>query len=331
MAHHITPNDGLMLAGKTAWHGLGTVLPERCDAIKAMQVAGLDWEVAVAPITATLDDGTQIDGGDYRAVIRKDTGEMFSTCKKGYRPIQNRDLFDLAYEISAFSDKAVETAGSIRGGRRVFCLMAMDQIAAASDDLVQPYLFIGAGHDGGMPVTMGGIVTRVVCANTFALALSEMGDNCLRIKHTASSDQRLQLIRDWLANPINAVANYEQSARRMAETEITEEQLQAYFTSVWQRINGKLMVTEKGSRRETKFEKEVGQWLANFREDPRQTGVSTSGTVWAAVNAVTQWANHERSVRGVEEDSTRRLDSVLFGSGHRVNAAAHDAAFALIG
>lgn len=331
MAHQITDTDGLVLAGEKAWHGLGIVLPTRCDAITAMKTAGLEWEVEVSPFTINMQDGEGVDSGDYRAVVRRDTRDVFATCKKGYRPIQNRDLFDLAYEISAFSDRAVEAAGSLRGGRRVFCLLAMDTIAAAADDMIQPYLFIGAGHDLGMPVTLGATVTRTVCANTVAIALNEMGDNCLRIKHTQSSEQRMSMIEQWLGNPMRAINDYEQTARRMAETEITNDQLQAYFTSVWQRINGKLIVTEKGkSRREMKYETEVAQWLQNFREDPRQTGVSTSGTVWSAVNAVTQWANHERTVRNADEDSTKRLDSVLFGSGHRVNMAAHDAAMALV-
>ena len=52
MAHLITETDGLMLAGQPAWHGLGTVLPERTDARTALKVAKLDWQVEVAPITA---------------------------------------------------------------------------------------------------------------------------------------------------------------------------------------------------------------------------------------------------------------------------------------
>ena len=37
MAHHITNTDGLVLAGQPAWHGLGTVLPERTDARTALK------------------------------------------------------------------------------------------------------------------------------------------------------------------------------------------------------------------------------------------------------------------------------------------------------
>jgi len=328
--HEITETDGLVLAGQRAWHGLGTVLPERCDAITAMKTAGLEWQIEVAEFEATLASGEKVDCGDYRTVVRSDTREIFATCKKGYKPIQNTDLFDLAYEISSFSDRAVETAGSLRGGRRVFCLLAMDEIVAASDDKVQPYLFICSGHDLSLQLTIGAIATRVVCANTMAIGLSEMGDNSLRIKHTSSAEKRIQMVSEWLATPSAMLKKYENAVQRMAETPMSDDQLQAYFTSVWQRINGRLVVTEHGSRRETKFENEVGQWLKNFREDERQTGVSTSGTVWSAVNAVTQWANHEKTVREEDTDPTRRVESVLFGSASRVNDAAHAAAEMLV-
>jgi phage/plasmid-like protein (TIGR03299 family) len=331
MAHEIMENDGLVLAGKKAWHGLGIVLPERCDVITALKTAKLEWQVEVCDINPTLADGTPANAGDYRAVIRQDTREMFCSCKSGYRPIQNTEIADLAYEISGFSDRAVETAGSLRNGRRVFFTLALDEIAAASDDIIKPYLFIAAGHDMSMRLTFATIATRVVCANTFAVGMEEGKENCLRIKHTQNAGERMAMVQEWLANPIGQLKNYEQQARMMAETAVSDDQLQAYFTSVWQRIHGKLQVTPKGtSRRERTYENEVGQWLRNFRNDPRQTGLSTGGTLWAAVNSVTQWANHERTVREEEMDPTRRVDSVLFGSGHRVNVAAHDAALALL-
>ncbi len=333
MAHHITETDGLVLAGQRAWHGLGTVLPERTDARTALKVAKLDWQVEVAPITATLTDGRQVDGGDNRVVVRSDTGEVFAACKDGYTPIQNADIAELAYEVSQFSDKAVETAGSIRGGRKVWYLLDMGTIYAASDDKVKPYLFIGGAHDLSMSLTIGCIATRVVCANTHAIAMREVNGDCVKIKHTASAEGRLARVQEWLAGPTAAIRAYGENAVRMAEQGISDEQLQAFFTSVWQRANGKLTpedIKNPKSRRAQKYQGEVSQWLANFRDDERQTAQSTNGTVWAALNAITQYANHERTVRNEKQDATRRVDSVLFGTAGDLNKAAYDAAVALV-
>ena len=55
MAHEITASDSLLLIGKPAWHGLGTVLPEQIiEPREALKLAGLDWRVRGAPlVTAT--------------------------------------------------------------------------------------------------------------------------------------------------------------------------------------------------------------------------------------------------------------------------------------
>ena len=333
MAHEITATDGLMLAGQRAWHGLGTVLPERTDAMTALEVAKLDWKVEVAPIVAQLADGRQVEGGEHCAVVRSDTGEMFATCKSGYTPIQNRDIAELAMEVSQQSQRAVESAGSVRGGRRVWILLDMGTIFAASDDKIKPYLFIGAGHDRKMALTIGCIATRVVCANTFAIALSEMSTESLKIRHNASASERMAEVRHWLETPTSIFRGYGEKVVQLAETPITDEQLQAYFTSVWQRINGPLTsddIANEKSRRANNYAKEVGMWLRNFRDDKRQTGVSTSGTIWSALNSVTQWAQHEQTIRKESTGDNLRTNSVLFGSAADINKPAHDAAFALI-
>lgn len=331
--HEITKTDGIMLAGQPAWHGLGTVLPTRTDAFTALQTARLNWEVEVAEISATLKSGAVVTGGANRVVVRSDTGEVFATCKAGYRPIQNVDLAELAYEISNASECAVETAGSIRGGRKVWFLLDMGTVYAAADDKIKPYLFICTAHDLSMPLEIGAITTRVVCANTMRIALRELDQKCIRIKHTAAAETRVAMVKDLLQKPMEELRVFGTKATQMAEQGISDEQLQAYFTSVWQRANGALTqqdVADPESRRSQRYLQEVTQWLKNFRDDARQTGVSTKGTVWAAMNSVTQYANHERTVRNETEDPTRRLDSVLFGTAADLNKSAYDAAVALL-
>jgi phage/plasmid-like protein (TIGR03299 family) len=331
MAHGITSTDGLMLAGTPAWHGLGTVLPERCSAFEALDVAKMNWTVQVCPFTCDMN-GQEVFGGDFRAVIREDTKEVFATCSSDYRAIQNADIADMAYEISNQSGRAVESAGSIRGGRKVWFLLDMGTIYAAQDDKVKPYLFFGASHDLSMSLTVGTIATRVVCANTFKIALSEMGDNALKIRHTLSASDRVQRIKDMLTQPQQSVKAFADDVVRMVDAPITDDQIQSFFTSVWQKAYGKLTEADiKGdTRRATVFQKEVGTWLRNFKIDHRQTSVSTSGSVWSAFNAITQFANHEKTVRMEREDGTRRKESVLFGTSAKLNSVAYQSAMALV-
>ena len=54
-------------------------------------------------------------------------------------------------------------------------------------------------------------------------------------------------------------------------------------------------------------------------------------TAWAAYNAVSEWADHQRNYRGMNpaEKLNRRLDSVWFGASHQLKQAAYYGALEL--
>ena len=58
-------------------------------------------------------------------------------------------------------------------------------------------------------------------------------------------------------------------------------------------------------------------------ESSRNTGTGTEGSVWHALNAVTEWSDHTRRVRG--DDRANRVYSNLLGT----SAAFKAGAFAL--
>ena len=76
----------------------------------------------------------------------------------------------------------------------------------------------------------------------------------------------------------------------------------------------------------------VAEWVANL-DSARNTGTGTEGTVWHALNAVTEWNDHKRTVRpGLEDSEYRaRAQSNLFGASATFKAGALRQALALAG
>ena len=70
--------------------------------------------------------------------------------------------------------------------------------------------------------------------------------------------------------------------------------------------------------------------LDNFDND-RNTLPGMKHTAWAAYNAVSEWADHQRNYRGLNpaEKLNRRLDSVWFGESHQLKQAAYYGALEL--
>ena len=68
----------------------------------------------------------------------------------------------------------------------------------------------------------------------------------------------------------------------------------------------------------------------NF-EAPTNTLPGVKHTAWAAFNAVSEWADHQRKFRG-RDDRDRaegRLNSVWFGSSHQIKQKAYATALEL--
>ena len=146
------------------------------DPISMMKKAGLDWTVSTLPIVACGTDGAAYSGGDYRAIVREDTGFVFAVAKEGYTSIQNHELADLCYEITSFSGTSCTQVGSINNGKRVFFQVDLGQVNIGGDprDVVNNNFFIGTSHDTSWATTLGLNAQRIVCMNTFMMALAGM-------------------------------------------------------------------------------------------------------------------------------------------------------------
>lgn len=72
--------------------------------------------------------------------------------------------------------------------------------------------------------------------------------------------------------------------------------------------------------------------LANFDND-KNTLPGVRHTACGAYNAVSEWADHQRTFRGgtVADKLDRQLDSVWFGPSHQLKQAAYRGALELAG
>lgn len=161
MAHQV---ESMMYAGETPWHGLGTKVDEAPTSADAIRLAGLDWDVVQAPVSV---GGVEVK--DFRANVRSTDGKVLGITSDRYVPVQNREAFDFTDGIVG-GDVRYETAGSLREGKLVWLLARLGGRKIVGDD-VEQYLTFVTGHDGKTPVRVLDTSTRVVCANTLALAV----------------------------------------------------------------------------------------------------------------------------------------------------------------
>ena len=145
MSHGITHHDHMFSVRAMPWHGLGVVLDEYPRSIdEALDKAGLGWKVTHGDVLVvktpgwTDDFGTKhppelIPAKGFKANLREDSGEVLGIVSDEYEVVDNRDSFRFLDALIG-SDLYFETAGSLWGGRRVWCLARLPEYVELGGD-----------------------------------------------------------------------------------------------------------------------------------------------------------------------------------------------------
>ncbi len=323
MAHEIDQTTAghaaVMVAGAPPWHRLGVTVAEAQTSEEAIKLAGLNWGVEQWPLVARRE-GVECAVTGRVANVRNDTGAVLGVVGNDYRVYQNADGFSFMDSIVGDRLAVYETAGAIRGGRIVWMLARLPRtVWASDDDPIHPYLLLCNSHDGSRALRLIPSSVRVVCSNTLHLAIGRAAaSEGLTNRHKQSLAGRVQEARDKLGLVNQRVEEFATQVRAMARRSMTGAELGAYFAG---------LVAERAEGEQMKL---LGRFAANF-EDATNTLPGIKGSLWAALNAATEWADHQSIVRGRSEAerADRRLNSVWFGSASEFKARAFDAALAL--
>ncbi len=303
MAHEI---ETMAYFGRLPWHGLGTALDEAdlYDWQSASKKAGLDWSVDLVPLI-TADTQAKVA---HRAVRRTSDAKVLGVVGPRYAPLQNKDAFGWFQPFLDAREAALHTAGSLRGGSRIWVLAKLnrDPLVIAQGDEVEKFVLLSHGHDGSLAVRAGFTPIRVVCQNTLSMAHGSDASKLIRVKHTESVLENLANIREVmdLAN-----AEFEATAeqyRLLARKSINQADLRKYVKKVF-----KVEDDQESSTRLQNIMEEITRLAETGRGNDLP---SIRGTYWSAYNGVSEYLTYNR---GRSEDN--RLNSLWFGDSAATN------------
>src|SRR4029077_19321005 len=150
----------------------------------------------------TVDTQAKVD---HRAVRRTSDSKVLGVVGPRYAPLQNMDAFAWFQPCLDTREAALHTAGSLRGGRRIWVLAKLnrDPLVIAEGDEIEKFVLLSHGHDGSLAVRAGFTPIRVVCQNTLSMAHGSDASKLIRVKHTKDVLQNLANIRE-IMNLANA-------------------------------------------------------------------------------------------------------------------------------
>ncbi len=257
------------------------------------------------------------------AIVRQDTEEIFAIMSDGYTPTQNSTCFDFFDAMVAAGEAVYHTAGSLKGGRRVWLLAKLpEDLVLPNGDVIEKYIALVNSHDGSRAFTIQQTPTRIVCRNTMNVAMGG-GEVQFKAKHTSGIMNRVNDARDILGLTEAYYAMFMRGVDRLLDTPMTEGAMHEFSREV--------LGIDKGAKVED-IKEPATTALASLPV-LFQAGQGNQGeNAWDAYNAVVEYVDHirpiGRSLKTFQDRSVvvqdKRLDTAWFGTGKMLKQGAWD-------
>lgn len=289
-----------------AWHTTGSwVRAENSDmtSAEALAHAGLaGWNVRKEP----LFTGSGIEVPDRVATVRTDptTGETVYLHYVGhnYTIQQNEDTFDFLDSLVDVSGAHYDAAGFMDRGKKIFAAMKMPEgIKIGGEDAVDLFILGTNGHDGNSAFTMSVVPIRLACTNQLT-ALVRGAQQQFKIRHTVNMAGRVTEARHSLELTFDYVDAFAAEMEMLLDASITDMAFEKL-------IEGVFPDAKTEGRQEAVDQKRADVFNLYAHADTNAFG---RGTKYAAYNALTEYADWFRPVRG-DDDGTKRAERIMAG------------------
>lgn len=319
MSHELDQSNGryniaFTGARKDIWHRHGQQMAAGMTIEEWATAAGLDWTAEKSPAFARVNGEFQaIDNAHF--ITRNDTHAALSgsTVSDQYKPVQPIELLHWFEKYILVDDRfALDVAGSLKGGAIVWATATFNGDSTVAGERHRARLLMTTTFDGSGSTVNKGTMTRVVCANT--LAMSAADRSCeVRTRHNTHFNPKK--VAAELAAIASGFERYKAIGDAMAQTQMAAAEVSQFFKTLLDipfDVQSKDVSTRK---------------LNQFQDLNRAYGRSVDegaekGSVWAALQAITRYVDHDRTARGGESEGEARFASANFGSGDSLKGKA---------
>lgn len=321
MAHQL---EQMAFVGATPWHGLGNRLSPQQPLEVWQQEAGMDWQIQESPVRFMADAighlGTIHSFLDQKVLYRSDTKEALSVVSKRYQVVQPHDVLEFYRDLTERSGYELETAGVLKGGRKLWALARTGQSTALKgNDVVNGYLLLATSCDGTLATTATPTTVRVVCNNTLTIAING-ASQAIKVPHSTRFDPRA--VKQQLGITVSQWDDFMYRMRTLAARPIKDHEAKDYLRSVLCEVQTGKQVTSGLSN-----ERALNKVLSLYEGHGRGAQLEAAkGTAWGLLNSVTEYVDHERRARSNEY----RMDTAWFGQGAVIKQKALNAALQLV-
>ena len=297
-----------------AWHGLQNAFTG--DAQKDLAQAGLDFRAVKLPIYALRpncdasaplpSDLIRVDG--RWSIARDDTLASLGIAADGYHVHQVADIYDMATKyFSAATGWKLSSMGSLKGGKEIWFAARYENDFEVGGSRHNRYALMSTSFDTTQATRVQGTTVNVVCNNTLRAAWADK-DCVVKRNHNAIFDAAE--ITGELATIAASHDRYKVIGDALATVAVTEEFNKTFFKT----LLGIPLEAKKEDIATRTLNNYASLWTS-VRKSADERGQSCDA--FTALNAVTRYVDHEKTVQGGD-----RMSSATFGAGDRFKGQA---------
>ena len=297
------------------WEGSGVEVIGSDSIESVVAKSELGWKVdgypLLVPVGAPDNFSNLVKIATHKAIIRVTDGMQMGIVGINWNILQNSEVFQFIDELVQLGLVKYHSAGQFKGGKIVWVQAEFQESEILPGDVHKKYLLLTNAFDGTFSVRICWTDVRVACWNTLIAALRG-ARNGFAIKHTAS-------MRDKISDAKQALIMAEDESRQfdMFQKALTRLQM---TPDMWKTFAHELMPNPEEGKNKTRAENARENLITLSVVGRGQEIAGVQGTAYAALNALTEYVNYDRTSRGksTEEKQAGRYQAALFGSGAKL-------------
>jgi phage/plasmid-like protein (TIGR03299 family) len=314
MSHFI---EQMAYVGAKPWHGLGAQLTNHQPIEIWAKEAGLDWEIFETPVRFTSKAQTDLHSfSENKVLYRSDTNAALSVVGHRFKVVQPGEILEFYRDLTEVSGFELETAGVLRGGRKIWALARTGQSASLKGgDVTNAYVLLATACDGTLATTAQFTSVRVVCNNTLAVALAGR-DNRVKVPHRSDFDPKQ--VKQQLGISVSSWDAFIYQMKMLSERKVNSNETANFFRTVF---------TDESKATPIVTERAMAKARNLFDGHGRGAELQTAkDTAFGLLNSVTEFVDHFRRAHSADN----RLESAWFGQGAALKEKALENALLLI-
>lgn len=273
---------------------------QTANVVEAMEAAGHNFVADMVPIY--LPGGAEIH--NKVAVIRRDNGAYLGTVGKGYTPVQPTRFYELVQNLITTTGATIDSAVTLRGGAVMGVSVTLGDTEYLPGDPINRSFIVMTSFDSSYSV-----LGRVISKRWFCMNQLPSSEKIFNIKHTTNADLRLETALKMVGYLNKEIHNFDDQMREFVRTRLAATAATKWFDDLFPAPAGDRAETIATNRRAV---------FTNLYHTGRGTHLpGVKGTAYQALNALTEYVNHERPTRIKNDRSADvvRFEAISFGSG----------------